>query len=531
MSIDTSTTTRHDPTVCINPATGEQIGVSEVDDVRDVALVVARCREVQRVWEGVSIKERARAIRRVRDYLVDNAQRIAKVISDDTGKTRTDALSTEVLPAVLAAEYYAKHAAKFLAPRSLKPASALLANKVAKLHRAPFGVIGIISPWNYPFAIPFSEVVMALLAGNALVLKVATQTQMVGRELQLALDAAGLPSGLFAYVNLPGAQAGDALLAAGIDKLFFTGSVTVGKTLMAKAAQTLTPVSLELGGNDAMLVCPNADIDRAAAGATWAAFQNAGQSCAGVERIYVHRDVYKPFLEALAKRVRALRVGLDTDFNVDIGSLTTRSQLETVKRHLQDALDRGATLYAQSSCPENSAGLFHPAVVLTDVTHDMLVMKEETFGPLVGVMAVDSMEQAVALANDSDLGLTGSVWSEDRQDAQHWARMIRAGTIMINDHLMSHGLAETPWGGFKQSGIGRTHGKLGFDEMTQPQCIVQDYMPAAKKNMWWHPHSKSVYDGLLGILEMLYRPTAAQKVSGLGRLAKLFPRTFSSDDT
>ena len=189
----------------------------------------------------------------------------------------------------------------------------------------PFGVVGIVSPWNYPFAIPFSEVVMALLAGNAVVLKVATQTQMVGRWLERAVQAAGLPDGLFAYVNLPGAQAGDAILEAGIDKLFFTGSVAVGKQLMAKAAATLTPVVLELGGNDPMLVCPDADLDRAAAGAVWAGLQNAGQSCGGVERIYVHRDVYGPFLDRLGAIVRALRVGRDTDFGVDIGAMTTAS--------------------------------------------------------------------------------------------------------------------------------------------------------------------------------------------------------------
>ncbi len=297
---------------------------------------------------------------------------------------------------------------------------------------------------------------------------------------------------------------------------------------MAKAAETLTPVSLELGGNDPMLVCPDADLDRAAAGAAWGGFQNAGQSCGGVERIYVHRDVYDAFIEKLGERVRALRVGPDLDFEVDMGAITTQSQLRTVQKHVEEALEKGATVFARSTCPEGGEGLFHPAMVLTDVTHEMLVMREETFGPLVGVMKVDSMDEAIRLANDSDLGLTGSVWSNDRKEAERLGRRIQAGAITINDHLMSHGLAETPWGGFKQSGIGRTHGEIGFSEMTEPQCIVRDYMPAVRKNMWWHPHGKSVYDGIRGIIDLLYANEAGARMSGISRFAKLFPRTFTS---
>ena len=299
---------------------------------------------------------------------------------------------------------------------------------------------------------------------------------------------------------------------------------------MRKAADTLTPLVLELGGNDAMLVCADADLDRAAAGACWAGMQNAGQSCGGVERIYVHRAVYQPFLEKLGARVRALRVGPDVDFEVDMGAMTTQGQLDLVKRHVADALAKGAVIYAQSSCPtvaEGSSATFHPATVLTNVNHAMDVMRDETFGPVVGVMPVDDMEQAIALANDSNLGLTSSVWSRDRKQAEAIGRKIRAGVVMINDHLMSHGLAETPWGGFKESGIGRTHGALGFDEMTQPQCVVHDYLPAVKKNMWWHPHGNGVYDGVKGIIDVL-SGGLGQRAAGLGELVKLFPRTFRS---
>jgi succinate-semialdehyde dehydrogenase/glutarate-semialdehyde dehydrogenase len=514
-------------TTCINPATGEVIGYSAVDDLPSVKVAVERARAAQPSWGATSVRERAAAIRRIRDHLAANADELAAIISKDNGKTRVDALATEVLPAIMAAEYYASNAGDFLADRTIKPGNLLLANKISKIARVPFGVVAIISPWNYPFAIPFSEVVMGLLAGNAVLLKAATQTQMAGRALERAVAAANLPDGVFTYLNLPGRLAGDAILEAGVDKLFFTGSVPIGKQLMKKAADTLTPLVLELGGNDAMLVCADADLDRAAAGACWAGMQNAGQSCGGVERIYVHRDVYRTFVDKLAARVRALRVGPDRDFDVDMGAMTTQGQLDTVKRHVADALAKGATIYAQSPSPTDGKGTFHPAMVLTNVNHSMLCMRDETFGPIVGVMPVASMDEAIALANDSNLGLTGSVWSRNRKAAEEIARKVRAGVVTINDHLMSHGLSETPWGGFKESGIGRTHGQMGFDEMTQPQCIVHDYMPAVKKNMWWHPHGKAVYDGVRGIIDLLYGKRV-QRADGLGELVKLFPRTFTN---
>jgi succinate-semialdehyde dehydrogenase/glutarate-semialdehyde dehydrogenase len=254
--------------------------------------------------------------------------------------------------------------------------------------------------------------------------------------------------------------------------------------------------------------------------------QNCGQSCGGVERIYVHQAVYEPFMEKLGARVRALRVGPDRDFDVDMGAMTTKGQMETVRRHVQDALDKGAVIYAKSPCPKEGPGQFLPATVLANVDHTMMTMREETFGPVVGVMKVKDMEEAVALANDSDLGLTASVWSRDRRGAERIGRRIRAGAVLINDHLMSHGMAETPWGGFKESGIGRTHGEIGFSEMTQPQVIVHDWMPKARKDLWWYPQGPEVYRGIRGILHVLYGPGIARRLSGLARMAKILPRMF-----
>lgn len=515
-----------DHTICTNPATGKVIGHSLLNSPSEVRQAVARARQAQPAWAALSVGQRASRLMSVRDYLTDNADELAEIISRDNGKTRTDAMATEVLPAAMAVDYYCRKAKSILKDRRLLPGSWLLANKASRLVRVPYGVIGIISPWNYPFSIPFSEAVMALISGNAVVLKVASETQLVGRALEKCLRAAGLPPGICTYLNLPGRLAGTAFLNAGVDKLFFTGSVAVGKSLMSLAAESLTPLVLELGGNDPMLVCPDADLARAAAGAVWAGMQNCGQSCGGVERIYVHQSVYQPFLEALAQRVENLRVGYDLDYNLDLGAMTTAKQLAEVQRQVREALEAGAEIHARSKSPVPEKGHFLSPMVLTRVNHDMDIMRRETFGPVVGVMAVADMRQGVALANDCDLGLTASVWSRDRRYAERLARRIKAGVVTVNDHLMSHALAETPWGGFKQSGLGRTHGEAGMAEMTRIQCIVQDYMPKARKNLWWHPHGPGVYQGLRGCIDLLYGKGLGQRVWGLGKLLRIFPRIF-----
>lgn len=510
-------------------ATGEIIGHSPMTRKEELGTIIARARDAQIRWAQTPVKNRAAIIRKMSREIARQCDTLTTTIARDNGKTRADALIAEVIPAALAVPYYTRNAKRFLRDRFLVPGSITFSNKISRIVRVPFGVVGIISPWNYPFSIPFSEVIMALLAGNAVVLKTASETQMIGQALKTIVESAGLPPNVFNYVNMKGRVAGDAFLESGVDKLFFTGSVPVGKYLMNKASETLTPVSLELGGNDAMIVCPDADPDRAAAGAVWAGFQNAGQSCGGVERIYVHKDVYDAFLTRLKERTEGLRVGYGCDFTSDIGVMTTERQVETVNDHLRDALDKGAEIFAQGKlAPSHSGPLKNTLVpmVLTHVTHDMKIMAEETFGPVVGVMKVDSLDDAIALANDSDLGLTGSVWSRNRKQAVAVARKIQAGAVTINDHLMSHGLPEAPWGGFKQSSIGRTHGKIGFDEMTQPQVIVSDIMPFVKKNIWWHPHGRGVYDGLKGILESRYGENIGDRLKGTLKILRIVPRMF-----
>lgn len=520
----------NEQTQSINPATGEIIGQSKIHSLEDLNNIVERAKEAQIIWELEGVVRKRKKILKVRDFLLENADRIAETISHDNGKVKVDALAAEVIPAVMALSYYARKSKTFLKEKKLNTGNILFIYKRSKIVRVPYGVIGIISPWNYPFAIPFSEVIMGLLAGNAVVLKTATETQMVGQILKESIEYAGLPDNIFNYVNMPGSVAGEAFINCGLNKIFFTGSVSVGKYLMEKAAKNLTPLTLELGGNDAMIVCEDADPFRAALGAVWGGFQNSGQSCGGVERIYVHEKIYDQFMTILKAQIENMRVNYGEDFNSDMGCMTTEKQILTVTDHIEDAINKGATIFAKSKVPEDkNLKNFLPAVVLTDVNHEMILMKDETFGPVVGVMKFKEYNEAIKLANDSYLGLTGSVWSKNRKRAEAIGKKIKAGVITINDHLMSHGLAETPWGGFKQSGIGRTHGELGFDEMTQPMVVVHDYMPFLKRNLWWHPYNKKLYDGLKGILSFLYGKNIGERISGLTKLIKIFPRVFKKN--
>lgn len=513
-------------TTSYNPATGEIIGQTKENTVEELKQSINEAKVAQKEWAKKTFSERKEYLLKIRNFIVENADELAEIISKDTGKTRMDALSTEVFPVTMAISYYAKTAKHHLKRKRIRTGNILLINKRSYVDRVPLGVIGIISPWNYPFAIPFHEIAMALIAGNAVILKVATQTLEVGKAINKCVDAAQLPEGLFHLLNIPGNIAGDAFIDSGINKIFFTGSVAVGKKLMKKASEKLVPLSLELGGNDAMIVCNDADIVRVVGGALWAGLSNSGQSCAGVERIYVEENVYEKFVSLLKEKLNQLRQGIDTDYDVEIGSLTTSNQLETVKKHFTDAIEKGAVPFIKQQ-QEKTNGLFHPLVILENVNDQMLTMNEETFGPILCIKKVKNIDEAIIEANKSSLGLTASVWTTDRTKAHKIASGLETGAVTINDHLMSHGLAETPWGGWKESGLGRTHSYIGLEEMTQPRVVVDDIMPFVKKNMWWYPHNKKVYNGLKGGMEFLYSTNLSKRFNGFVNLVKIFLRSFT----
>ncbi len=477
----------------------------------DIARKIAASRTAQISWSSMSLKERARRLKPLGRYIASQGDAMAERIHKDNGKLKLDALVTEILPAVMAVSYYCKRSTSVLKDRNISGGNLLMFNKKSRIVHEPYGVVGIISPWNYPFAIPFSEVIMALLAGNGVILKTAASVPDTGRLLAEIFQQADIPEHLFSYVELPGKDAGPAFIDGGVDKLFFTGSTAVGKELMARAAPKLLPLVLELGGSDAAIVCADADLDRAALGILWAGFSNAGQSCGGVQRILVHEDVFEPFLEKLSSLVKGLRIG--SSLNDDIGPMISLQQKKAVQKQVEACIKLGARVAAQSSGGE-SGGNFDdetplaPAVLLTNITMDMPIMTDEMFGPVAGIMPVKNDDEAVRIANASSYGLTASVWSKNRKKAKSISRKIHAGAIMINDHLMSHGLAETPWGGFGDSGLGRTHGEMGLLEMVQSKVVVNDTLPGAKRNL------EKIYQGMEAILFLVgsFRLSAVPKV-------------------
>jgi len=486
-------------------------------EIRDILL---KAREAQKTWAELPYRKRSKHIKKAGAWLVSHADEITETIHEDNGKLPIDALAAEVLPAVMATSYYRKKGKRFLKSRSLGGGSVLMFNKKSRLVYEPYGVVGIISPWNYPFSIPYSEVVMALLAGNAVVLKTASSTLKVGSILEKVFTAARLPQGLFSYVEIPGKEAGPAFIGradnpqAGVDKLFFTGSTAVGKELMALAAPRLLPMVLELGGADAAIIRKDANLDRAAAGMVWSAFSNAGQSCGGVQRIIVDTKVYDRFLEKFCALVRGLRQ------NIDLGPMINQRQKQTVRKQVEACLAKGAVIAAKSEGAffQDEKNLSVPAVVLTGARAGTPILDDEVFGPVAAVIPATDDEDALRIANSSLYGLTASVWSKNRSKARALAARVNAGAVMINDHLMSHGLAETPWGGFGDSGLGKTHGELGFKEMVKVKVVVDDMLPGVRRDIFWQPYSKKVYKGLRSLVDFL--------AGGLGKRIASLPKVL-----
>ncbi|GMO25079.1 MAG: aldehyde dehydrogenase family protein [Termitinemataceae bacterium] len=489
----------------------------------DISTIAAQARKAQSEWALLSYGQRAKHIKKIGPYLGRHVDELVETVHKDNGKLKYDILSTEILSAVMSLSYYISNGKKFMRSTGIGLGCILMFNKISRMVYKPFGVIGIITPWNFPLAIPFSEVVMALLAGNAVILKTASNTVNVGRALAAIFEAADLPKGLFNYVEIKGEEAGRAFIDGGVDKIFFTGSAKTGKELAALAAPRLLPLVLELGGADAAVICADANLDKAAKGIIWAGFSSAGQICGGIQRVLVYKSVYEKFLKKLSILVEKLRVGDDLDS--DVGPLVNERQKQKFKEQIDACISGGAKIAAKSQGGDlNDQTLFAPALVLTDVKNSMPVMTEEIFGPVVAVIPVDDAACAISIANDSPYGLSGSVWSANHTRAKKIALQINAGSVMINDHLMSYALAETPWGGFGDSGIGRTHGKIGFQEMLKAQVVVDDILPFSKRSLVWQPYSKKLYKGVRAIVSFLSGPSLFNRIAAVPGVMGIFFR-------
>jgi acyl-CoA reductase-like NAD-dependent aldehyde dehydrogenase len=506
----------------VNPATGEVLCELECAGESEISVAVARARAAQASWTAIGVRARIAVLREFQRKLQENKSEIAAAITREAGKPLVEALTTEVLVVLDAARFLIDNAYRLLREEPLPHGNLATKLKSGLLVREPHGVVGIISPWNYPFSIPATETLAALVAGNAVVLKPSELTSLVALELGSLLHAAGVPEDVFQVVVGDGAT-GAALIHSEIDKLVFTGSVATGKRIASAAADRLLPIVLELGGKDPMLVLDDADVDVASSAAVWGAFMNAGQTCLSVERCYVHRNLYESFLKACVAKTKKLRVGRGFDPATDVGPMIHEQQLRTVEAHIEDAKTRGArVLVGGSRLPELGKNFYKPTV-LADVTHEMRIMREETFGPVLPVAPFDSDNEAVSLANDSEFGLAASVWTRDEVRGESLARRIQAGTVMVNDVISCFGISEAPHGGIKSSGLGRTHGRFGLEEMFRVKYLDVDRTPGMKK-IWWYGYGMSFMQQMEGFLDMQFARGLGVRLRGALRAASAIRR-------
>ena len=499
----------------VNPATGEELHSFPCAKEVEVQAAVLRSKHAQTDWNALGIRKRIEVLRQFQRFLHENKTAIAQAITREAGKPYVEALLTEVMVVLDATRFLIDRAYSLLRDESVPHGNLVMKTKRGYLVHEPYGVVGIISPWNYPFSIPATETLAALVAGNSVVLKPSEFTTLVAFELVSLLHRAGVPEAVFQVIPGDGST-GKALTKSALDKLIFTGSVPTGKRVAEAAAGRLLPVVLELGGKDPMVVLENADIDVASSGAVWGAFVNAGQACLSVERCYVHRSIYSAFLEACVRKTQQLKVGNGIEPDTDIGPLIHENQLRLVESHVEDARNQGAKILLGGKHLPELGPHFYAPTVLADVSHNMRIMREETFGPVLPIMTFDSDDEAIKLANDSQFGLAASIWTRDRKRGEALARRIQAGTVMVNDVVSCFGISEAPHGGVKASGLGRTHGRFGLDEMVRTKYIDSDRIPGMKK-VWWYGYGKKFSQQMEGFLDMQFSRSLTKKLQGAMR--------------
>ena len=501
-----------------SPATLEKVGEVAVVSPLEVRAAVGRAREAFRVWSALGFKKRAEVLRSARDNFVAHREELIELICKENGKPRLEAI-VEITYVCDVITFYGKQASRFLKQHRVMPH--LLRNKKVNVHYRPRGVIGMITPWNYPLILTIGESIAALMAGNSVVIKPSEWTPLIamrGAELiQEVFKSHGLPADILQIVN-GYAETGIALVDEA-DMIAFTGSVRTGKAVAERAARRLIPVSLELGGKDPMIVLKDADIERAANAAVWGAFTNSGQVCISVERVYVEETIADEFTKRVVEKTKALRQGSDaneigSDRRVDIGAMTFPKQIEIVEEHIADAKAHGAQVLTGGMRNPNLAGRYFEPTILTGVNHNMKVMTEETFGPVLPIMQVKDEHEALRLANDSNYGLNASVFMRDRVRGEHIAAQIEAGITCVNDVIAGFGVTDAPSGGLKESGIGKRHGAEGIRRFCHQQVIVTDRF-GLKRELFWYPYTAKTEQLLSRMLGVMFSTGLGSKLKSL----------------
>ena len=488
---------RENEIVSYNPATNEEVGRVRNFSDEEVEAAVQKSRRAFEIWRKSPFAERRRIVMRAREVILAEMDEIAKLISNEMGKPVAEAISAEIAPVLDLMQYFAKNTEKMLRPEKRGIGMFGLMGRSSKIIYKPMGVVAIISPWNFPFSIPLGEVVMALMAGNTVVLKPSELTPLVGEKIVEIFEMANLPKGVLQVVSGDG-KTGAALVDSAPNKIMFTGSVATGKKIAAAASKNLTPVVLELGGKDPMIVFADANLEKASSGAVWGAFTNSGQACSSVERLYVEEKIADKFTQMIVEKTRELQQGLGSDADIEIGSMSSEDQIKIVEDHVEAFKESGAEILTGGARNKNFEGVFFEPTVVKNANNKMLPMREETFGPTLPIATFKTEDEAIELANDTDFGLTASVWTGDLSRGKRVAEKILAGTVNVNEVLYTHGIGQTPWGGFKDSGYGRTHGKEGLMELVAPQHIhVNRFL--FTPDIWWFGYSKNGMDTFKGM--------------------------------
>jgi acyl-CoA reductase-like NAD-dependent aldehyde dehydrogenase len=485
-----------------NPATGDIAGTVPVLGAPELQAMAERARLAQPQWEAIGFEGRARIMRRAKRWMFDNADRVIQVVVSETGKTYEDAQLADLGYTVAALDFWAKEGPKYLEDERVPSwKNPIAAGKKLVIRYAPVGVVGVIGPWNYPIANSFGDCIPALMAGNSVILKPSEVTPLSSLLMAEMLRECGLPEDVFQVATGDGSTG--AALIGQVDCVMFTGSSRTGKAVMRAAAEALVPCYLELGGKDPMIVCADANLDRAANAAAFYSMNNGGQVCISVERCYVEDAVYDRFVEKVTENVRGLRQGIPTDAGtVDIGAVIFPPQLDIIDQHVRDAEEKGAKILTGGH-KGSGPGRFYEPTVMVDVDHDMKIMQEETFGPILPIMRISNAEEGVRLANDSTYGLQASVWTGDTQRGEALARRIEAGVVCVNDAQINYTALNLPMGGWKASGLGTRHGANGIRKYCKIQSLLVTRR-ALKREPFMFPYSRRTTLLLRRLFKLLY---------------------------
>jgi succinate-semialdehyde dehydrogenase/glutarate-semialdehyde dehydrogenase len=516
-----ATTVSVDTLPSINPATGETLGYFEKTPPPSLPQIVARARAAQVAWGRVPLRERCGLLRDLRDRIMSSRDAMANAVVAESGKPRVEAIFADIFVAVDTAAYFAKNAGALLSPERVPHHSTAAKAKSGKLTYEPLGVIGIISSWNYPLAIPLSQIIPAVAAGNAVVCKTSEFTPHCGALIEKLFAEAGFPKDLVIVVQ-GGGEVGQALIDADPDKILFTGSVATGRRVAEACAKRLIPTVLELGGKDAMLVVADADLDVAASAAVWGGYTNCGQVCLSVERLFVEQSVSDEFAARCVAKTKKLRLGPGNDPTTDVGPMIRPQHVQRMVDLVEDAVSRGARLFCGGHPRVDLGSNFFEPTVIGNVDSTMKLFQEETFGPILAMQTVRNSEEAITRANDSPFALSASVWTRDAARGEAIAKRLRAGAVMVNDAISYFAIAEAPHGGCAASGWGRTHGQAGLLEMVQTKYIDIDRLPGREKP-WWYRYGAELEGAADAFLQFEYgRGIAARLRNACGALKTMF---------